>query len=662
MESKIFNLINRMFKKDHIPSLFEFFYVCPSRERGNPAIQPENFKPDGYNRQVLFVILFLLFYPITSGSQLEIRNRMKNCWQAFSRQAIEVSSYVKKIRESSSKDDMIEVWKKVPAKMQSSVAQQIFTEEGNTEIKQNLALVIGEVETDISPTNVGSSPAVPLVQNKPKRHKLHRLLAKILLETEEFETEEFNLIKQNIVESIKRMSPKDSKIQKSLVDSLESFNGERQTDIRNEIYSFFESISKDITTTTVRKLASKVGRRIAPEEKKHIIEILRKRTPKDTLTITIQYLAEGLNDSSPEVRIATIKALEKILILEGFLKKVYDNSIHPFVYSIKSLFDVRNTIQNRRFYILEALLHIARYDSDPFVQKSAIKAIVKINNEYAIGLAMVTDILIEIISSNSASDVKEEALSALEETLKGPNRRFYHLSAHIVKERKLITIKQLTKALYDKNQDIRKAARKAFRVLQGKGKTALQSYYKIQDSKAKELQKRIADYQITGKGLTYDNPNSQPANRVPPPFESWFEVEVFLKIHEKGYVVLPQYVYASSSEAKEYRIDLVIVSSDKKVISLESMLAVECDGYYHNTSKQRKEDEEKRRVLEDERWNIWNVKHSKEKNPLLPYPPFYSSYPNWKGRKINPGALDELWEELKRKEIKPVNDTPPGSV
>ena len=29
-----------------IPIPFEFFYVCPSRERGNPAIQPENFKPD----------------------------------------------------------------------------------------------------------------------------------------------------------------------------------------------------------------------------------------------------------------------------------------------------------------------------------------------------------------------------------------------------------------------------------------------------------------------------------------------------------------------------------------------------------------------------------------------------------------------------------------
>ena len=36
------------FFREDIPIPFEFFYVCPFRERGNPAIQPENFKPDWY--------------------------------------------------------------------------------------------------------------------------------------------------------------------------------------------------------------------------------------------------------------------------------------------------------------------------------------------------------------------------------------------------------------------------------------------------------------------------------------------------------------------------------------------------------------------------------------------------------------------------------------
>ena len=78
-------------------------------------------------------------------------------------------------------------------------------------------------------------------------------------------------------------------------------------------------------------------------------------------------------------------------------------------------------------------------------------------------------------------------------------------------------------------------------------------------------------------------------------------------------------------------------------------LAIECDGPPHGNPGQQKKDKEKQRVLENEGWTVWRIKHSQEENSLLPYPPFYS-YPNWKkGKERNPRALDELWEELKRK-------------
>ncbi|MCY4513431.1 MAG: hypothetical protein OXB86_07060 [Bdellovibrionales bacterium] len=556
---------------------------------------------------------------------------------------------------------MSEVWKKTPSKIQSNVAKQIFAEEANVEIKKNLALVIGEAGTNSSHIQMALVQAlfIALGQSKPKMYRLHRLLGETLSETEEFETEEFNLIKQNLVKSIRETKPKDRKTQRILVDSLELFNSEKQADIRNEIYSFFEDIAKNITIKTARKLAAKIGKGISSEEKKHIIKILRKRNPKDALTI--QLLGEGLNDPNPEIRSATVKTLGNILEIlnPNSLKKIYkgygSTFYSLFIYPIKNIiFDDSNTPNDIRLHILQTLIRKAQHDPEPLVQKAAIKAMVKINIVYA----MVIDTLIEIISSNSDSEVEKEAISALKETLTNSfSRNVFHLSTHIVKERKTTIIKRLTRALYDKDQNVRKAARQAFKALYGKGKIALKSYYEIQESKAGELRKRIREYQITGKGLTYDNPNSQPANKVPPPFESWFEVEVFLKIHEEGYIVLPQYVHTNSEKGKDYRIDLAIVSSDKTIMSKErkeSMLFIECDGPYHDKTERQKKDRERQRDLENEKWTVWRVKHSEEKNPSLPYLPFYSLYPNWKDRKINPEALKKLWEELERKEIEPV--------
>jgi len=109
----------------------------------------------------------------------------------------------------------------------------------------------------------------------------------------------------------------------------------------------------------------------------------------------------------------------------------------------------------------------------------------------------------------------------------------------------------------------------------------------------------------------------------PKPFDSWFEVDVFLRIAEKGYRVLPQY------EVANRRIDLVVEG-------LEGRLAVECYGDEWHGPDQFNKDMERQRQLERCGWTFCIVWGSQ----------FYR----------NPDeALEPLWDELDRLKIYPEN-------
>ncbi len=76
-------------------------------------------------------------------------------------------------------------------------------------------------------------------------------------------------------------------------------------------------------------------------------------------------------------------------------------------------------------------------------------------------------------------------------------------------------------------------------------------------------QDRVADISIQElEQLARSNDRSI---NPPSPFESWFEVDVFLRIQRRGYRIQPQHEIAG------YRIDLVVAG-------LQGRLAVECDG------------------------------------------------------------------------------------
>ena len=545
-----------------------------------------------YNKSKTWILLssFLvhLSFPLPTSASSENSNRLQQCQKAFS----DVDSFVKQIRESSSDSDIAEIWKGIPVKKQPDVIKKIFAKE-------------------------------------------------------EFETAEDNKTRKKVVEAIKKKESIDSKIQNILADNLRFFKEPKHASIREEIYSLFKKIASHITVKTARKLAELIRGGIPTKEKKRIIEILRERKSKDALTI--QYLGEGLNDFSPEVREAAIEALGEILGDEGTLLKLYYDSIYPsFVYPVVNWFSVDKSLPNVRFYIMSKLQDKMLYDPNPSVREAAIEAMDKINSFYARSI----DTFIEVISSDSNSKVKDKAISALGRA-GFPKKLFHRFPFADKMPGRQETIKNLTDSLYHKNPRIRKEARRAFRAmmsLDGKEENknpnlkALKEYYKIQSLKAEELERRIEEYEATNIQLTYDNFN----NKVPPPFESWFEVEVFLRIHKKGYIVLPQPVYSASEIGQEYRIDMVIVSSDKN-----SRLAVECNGPPH--INRQVEDENRKKELERAGWTVWEISHSKEKTSSLPEPYLYSYYSKeWKDRKVDEESLDELWETLDKMKIEPI--------
>lgn len=107
--------------------------------------------------------------------------------------------------------------------------------------------------------------------------------------------------------------------------------------------------------------------------------------------------------------------------------------------------------------------------------------------------------------------------------------------------------------------------------------------------------------------------------------DSQFERNVGLRIHEKGYRIIPQF---EPFGANSYRIDFVIEGD-------RSRLAVECDGPHHDEPERITQDIVRQRQLERCGWTFWRVAASA----------FYA----------NPeAALESLWRKLSQMGIQPM--------
>ncbi|MFC1443128.1 AAA domain-containing protein [Streptacidiphilus sp. N1-10] len=110
------------------------------------------------------------------------------------------------------------------------------------------------------------------------------------------------------------------------------------------------------------------------------------------------------------------------------------------------------------------------------------------------------------------------------------------------------------------------------------------------------------------------------------PFDSLFEQQVYLRLRERGYHVLPQL------PAGGKRIDLVVVGA-------RGRLAVECDGdHFHSTPDQIRHDQQRDRELQRVGWTFWRIRESEFR--------FDADQ-----------ALEGLWETLDRLKIHPATYT-----
>lgn len=117
-------------------------------------------------------------------------------------------------------------------------------------------------------------------------------------------------------------------------------------------------------------------------------------------------------------------------------------------------------------------------------------------------------------------------------------------------------------------------------------------------------------------------------DRLPPPepFESWFELDVFLRISAQGFRVVPQHEIAG------YRIDLVVDGMARRV-------AVECDGDRWHGPERYEEDMARQRMLERCGWKFWRVRGG--------------------AFSLNPeSALESLWGTLEREGVYPYGKEP----
>ncbi len=83
----------------------------------------------------------------------------------------------------------------------------------------------------------------------------------------------------------------------------------------------------------------------------------------------------------------------------------------------------------------------------------------------------------------------------------------------------------------------------------------------------------------------------------PPPFDSWFECDVYQAIRARNYRVIPQFEVAGR------RIDLVVQGANKS-------LAIECDGDWWHGPEQFEADLARQRDLERCGWQFWRLRYS----------------------------------------------------
>ncbi|NEW82481.1 MAG: AAA family ATPase [Mariniphaga sp.] len=119
-------------------------------------------------------------------------------------------------------------------------------------------------------------------------------------------------------------------------------------------------------------------------------------------------------------------------------------------------------------------------------------------------------------------------------------------------------------------------------------------------SNSNDLRYKLLDHFINYQSVTppMPIPIERTLGNQPEPFDSWFEVDVFNDIVNKGYSVKPQYEVAKG----KYRIDLVVFFPDG------TKIAIECDGDKWHGAEKYQDDMMRQKVLERVGWQFIRVR------------------------------------------------------
>jgi very-short-patch-repair endonuclease len=192
-------------------------------------------------------------------------------------------------------------------------------------------------------------------------------------------------------------------------------------------------------------------------------------------------------------------------------------------------------------------------------------------------------------------------------------------------ERDIILLSLVTALDHRRNSVSGANYKRRYNVAMSRAKEQVILFHSVQldDLKPNDLRYKLLHYftkRSLGESLGVEVIPSGPLD-VPPgqPFDSWFEVDVYRDLTEKGYLVQPQYPVGS------YRIDLVVHLENG------SRVAVECDGDFWHGPEHIEQDTIRQLQLERSGWEFYRIRYSQYKYDKA-------------------SALDALWDLLKERE------------
>jgi len=199
-------------------------------------------------------------------------------------------------------------------------------------------------------------------------------------------------------------------------------------------------------------------------------------------------------------------------------------------------------------------------------------------------------------------------------------------------ERDIIVLSLVSATNHDRAALVRPEDERRFNVAASRAKEQIWLFHSIlldDLSNTNDLRYKLLNHFLNYKPTPILKPERiiRTIGNQPNPFESWFEVDVYNNIVEKGYNVIPQYEVAKG----KYRIDLVCILNNGKKI------AIECDGDIWHGAEQFQNDMMRQRVLERCGWQfvriqgaeyytnrektmqtLWNVLEINDSKPSLP--------------------------------------------